>query len=144
ISCTLDDNPWLTKDQREEIFARYAHSEDLTNRYCYGKWTTSTEKGLFSDVFMADTHVLGRIDPFDEDEWELLLPSDNCTNLITGWDPGAKNHSTHIFERLPDEEKGSIFHVIDEVVSLDTMLSIEDFTYRVMERLDFWRDYIRD
>jgi hypothetical protein len=144
IEFTLEDNILMSEAERNEIFARYAHDEDRKQRYCYGKWTTSTEKGLFSDVFMADTHVLGNVNPFDEYEWEILLPSEHCSNLITGWDPGAKNHSTHFFEKIPDEEKGSVFHVLDEVVSLNTMLSIEDFTYMVMERLNFWTDYIRE
>jgi len=144
IEFSLADNIWMTESERNEIFARYAHDEDRKQRYCYGKWTTSTEKGLFSDVFMADTHVLGSTNPFDESEWELLLPSEHCSNIITGWDPGSKNHSTHIFEKVTDEEKGSVFHILDEVVSLNTMLSIEDFTYLVVERLDFWTEYIRE
>ncbi len=140
----LSDNVWLTPAERNEIFARYAHDPDRAARYCYGRWTRSTEKGLFSDVFMADTHVLGNTSTYDEDDWELLLPSEQCSILVTGWDPGATNHSTHLMERLYDPVKTSIFHVLDEVVSLKTMLSIEDFTYRVMERLDFWTRYISD
>lgn len=146
IECTLDDNPWLSQDERNEIFARYAHDEDRRNRYCYGKWTTRTEKGLFSEVFMSDTHVLGNTSAFNEEDWQVLLPSETCSKLPTGWDIGAsKNHSVHILEKLgADGDPKSVFHVLDEVISLGTMLTVEDFTSLVVERMDFWEKYIRE
>lgn len=144
IEFTLADNIWMTQAERNEIFSRYAHDPGRKARYCDGLWTTQTEEGLFSDVFLADTHVLGNISTYDEDDWELLLPSEKCMMLVTGWDPGAKNHSMHLLERLEDPERTSVFHVLDEVVSLNIELTIEDFTYLVVERLDFWTKYISD
>ena len=146
IECCIDDNIFLSQDEKNEIFARYAHDEDRKQRYCYGKWTTSTEKGLFSDVFMADTHVLGSINPFDENEWELLLPSETCSTMPTGWDiGGSKNHSAHILERLGgDGNQSSVFHVLDEVVSVGTMITIEDFTELFVDRMNFWERYVRE
>jgi hypothetical protein len=145
IEFSLDSNPWLSQSDRNEIFARYAHDEDRKQRYCYGRWTTSTEKGLFSDVFMADTHVLGKINPFSESEWEVILPSETVSKLPTGWDLGAsKNHSFHLLERLgADGNQSSIFHVLDEVVSVGAMITVEDFVELVMERINFWKQCIR-
>ena len=146
ISFSLDDNIWMTQSERNEIFARYAHDESRRDRYCYGKWTTSTEAGLFSEVFLADTHVLGKTSAYDEDDWEIILPSEACSKMVTGWDIGtSKNHSAHILERIgTDGFQGSIFHVLDEIVSVGTMLTVEDFTTLVDERIAFWERYIRD
>lgn len=143
---SLEDNIWMTQAQRNQIFARYAHDADRRDRYCYGKWTRSTETGLFSEVFMADTHVLGNVSKYDEDEWEMILPSENCSKIITGWDMGgSKNHSNHIIERIGgDGDPHSIFHILDETVSVNTMLTIEDFTTLVDERLRFWEKYVRE
>jgi PBSX family phage terminase large subunit len=146
IEATLDDNPALSEDARNEIFARYAHDEDRRNRYCYGKWTCRTEEGLFSDVFMGDTHVLGNASAFEEADWELLLPTESCAAMVTGWDIGtSKNHSAHIIERIgAPGDNNSIFHVLDEAVSVGVMITIEDFVEVMLERWEFWMKYIRE
>lgn len=146
IEFTLDDNIWMTKAERNEIFSRYAHDPDRRDRYCYGKWTRSTEKGLFSEVFLADTHVLGNVGTYDEDDWEIILPSETCSKIITGWDMGSsKAHSAHILERIgPEGDPSSIFHVLDEIVSVGVMITIEDFTVMVDDRLQFWAKYVND
>jgi len=146
IEFDLSDNIWMTEAERNEIFARYAHDSDRRDRYCFGKWTTSTEAGLFSEVFLADTHVLGKANTYDGDDWEVILPSETCSKMVTGWDIGtSKNHSAHILERIGgDGFAGSIFHVLDEIVSVGTMLTVEDFTTLVDERIEFWTKYIRE
>ena len=146
VEFQLSDNLFLTESERNEIFARYAHDADRRDRYCFGKWTTSTEAGLFSEVFLADTHVLGKANTYDEDDWEVILPSETCSKMVTGWDIGtSKNHSAHILERIGgDGFAGSIFHVLDEIVSVGTMLTVEDFTTLVDERIVFWEKYIRE
>ncbi len=146
IEFSLDSNIWMTQSERNEIFARYDHDPDRRDRYCYGKWTRSTEKGLFSEVWMPDTHVLGNINTYDETDWEVILPSDTCSRMITGWDPGtSKNHSSHIIERIGgDGDQRSVFHVLDEIVSVGVMLTIDDFTALVDDRISFWEKYIRE
>ncbi len=146
IEFELSDNIWMTPAERNEIFSRYAHDPDRRDRYCHGKWTRSTENGLFSEVFMADTHVLGRTDTYDEADWEVILPSETCSKIITGWDLGsAKNHSNHIIERVgPEGDPNSIFYVLSEVVSIGVMITIEDFTAMVDDQLQFWARYIND
>ena len=146
IEFELADNIWMTPAERNEIFSRYAHDPERRDRYCFGRWTTSTEKGLFSEVFLADTHVLGNTSTYDEDEWEVILPSETCSNMITGWDMGsAKNHSAHILERIGAlGDPNSIFNVLDEIVSVGTMITIEDFTAMVDDRIQFWARYIND
>lgn len=146
IEFALADNIWMTESERNEIFARYAHDEDRRNRYCYGKWTSRTDAGLFSDVFMADTHVLGDARAFSEEDWEVILPTETVSTMLTGWDIGtSKNHSGHIIERIgPPGDRNSVFNVIDEAVSIGLMITVEDFTEIMVERWDFWLQYIRE
>lgn len=141
IECSLNDNLAMSSGERNEILARYAHDEDRKNRYCHGRWTTRTDAGLFSDVFLFDTHVIGNTRAFNEEDWEVLLPSETCSNLGTGSDLGSKNHAAHIIERVPAPQ--SLFLILDEIISINTMLSIEDFTQLWVDRLDFWEQYIR-
>lgn len=146
IEFSLADNIWMTDSDRNAIFARYAHDPERRDRYCYGKWTTSTEKGLFSEVFMADTHVLGNASVYDEDDWDIILPSETCSNIITGWDIGSsKNHAAHIIERIgAPGDPNSRFHVIDDIASIGVMITTEDFVTMVDDRLQFWARYINE
>jgi hypothetical protein len=76
----------------------------------------------------------------DENDWELLLPTENVSKMLTGWDPGSsKNHSTHIIEKV-----GNTFHVLDEVCSLGINLTTADFTDVVMQRILYWKQFIAD
>lgn len=136
----LPDNPFISESEKISIAARHAHDPDLMNRYYHGLWTRRTESGLFSDVFVHETHVLGSCDSMNEDDWELLLPSEDVSKMLTGWDPGSsKNHSMHFLEKC-----GNVFHVLDEVISLGINLTTADFTDAVMVRLEFWKTFIRD
>lgn len=136
----IDDNPFLSEEEKIGIKARHAHDPDLYSRFVLGKWTRRTEAGLFSDVFNHETHVLGNCDSMNEEDWELLLPTENVSKMLTGWDPGSsKNHSCHILEKT-----GNVFHVLDEIVSLGINLPTADFTAVVMQRMEFWKAFIRD
>lgn len=136
----IDDNPFLSEEEKTGIKARHAHDPDLYSRFVEGKWTRRTEAGLFSDVFIHETHVLGNCDSMNEDEWELLLPGEDVSKMLTGWDPGSsKNHSMHFLEK-----RGNVFHVIDEVASLGINLTTADFTDVVMQRMEYWKKFIHD
>lgn len=143
IHISIPENPFISESRKMAIAARHAHDSNLMDRYYHGLWTSRTEDGLFSDVFMPAIHVIGKVDAFDENESELLLPSETCSTMITAWDPGSKNHSTHIMEKALGEDGRTIFCILDEIVSLHTALPITDFTELVLERMDFWDDYIK-
>ncbi len=138
----LQDNPFISEEEKQGVAARHAHDPDLMSRFVHGLWTTRTEDSVFAGVFLPDTHVLGNIKAFNEEDWELLLPTDTCSSFVTGWDLGSKNHAMVLIEKIPGPD-GSIFCVLDEVVTLDQTLPIPDFTDFVLERVDFWEAYIR-
>ncbi len=144
IECRLEDNIFMSAAERNEIFARYNHDEDLRNRYCHGLWTKRTEAGLFSEVFQPGIHVLGDTKKFAEEDWELLLPSENINKVCTGWDLGSKNHSVQIIEKVEQPPEPSVFYVLDEIVALNSPLPIADFTSLVVDRMDYWQQYIAE
>jgi len=144
IHVTLDDNPFVSDDEKQSIAARHAHDRNLYDRYYLGLWKRRTEDGIFADVYMADTHVLGRLDAFEEEKSEILLPTDTCSILLSGWDPGSKNHSAHIIEQVGGPHNQSIYLVLDELVAINTPVPITDFTEAFVERMDFWEGYIRE
>lgn len=84
-----EDNPFL--DDRQWAFLRgsYSHSKDLTARYIEGKWVKDISGGHFSDVFSDERHVIGCIDTH-ESKREVIMPSEMCTELLSGFDPGDK------------------------------------------------------
>ena len=142
IHFDIADNPKLDPREVENLKAAYAHSKDFTDRYVHGLWTASSEGGHFVDLFIPNLHVVGDANSSDKEQWEMLVPSDGCQELIGGWDPGDVNHSFHLFtKRIVNN--ALTFDVLDELVFLKTRIGLEDFTYLVIEKLDYWENYIR-
>lgn len=145
ILVTLNDNPYLSADRKREIAAAYAHSPDLYSRYVLGEWTASAEDGLFADVFVPAVHLVG--DPKDKDP-EIILPTTECAELITGWDLGGVNPSAHILEQVfqpasdNSEKEVSAFRYIDELAFIGKDISIGEFTELFVEKMLFWEKII--
>lgn len=154
IRLTLDENPFLTDERKSAIKASYAHDPTLFARYVRGEWVEASTDSLFIDVFSRAAHVVG--DAGDPDA-EVLIPSENCTELFTSWDFGPSNPAVQFFEQYfptaPQEKRGdgepqrelSRFHFFDEICFIGTNpqeLSLADFTEMVLERMAFWERVI--
>jgi len=144
IEMQAEDNERLKPGQLEELKGTYSYDPGLYARFVEGKWVYgSGETSLhFRRFFKPNIHVVGNVDGQDEDAWEFANPTNNCYELITGWDTGETNHAAVIIERqnytqyLP-KTKTTIsrahFTVIDELVSLHTEMSLEEFTNNFMD-----------
>lgn len=99
VDFTLDDNIFDSQDRKDELKAKYHHDHDLEARYIYGKWTTSSEDALFHEVFREGVHVVGQKETPGNKNPETLVPSDECFELVTGWDPGGRNCAAGIAEK---------------------------------------------
>lgn len=146
IEVFVQDNLSLTEEDLVELKTKYAHSPELWDRYFLGKWTAAAGDGLFYDVFRPATHVQGDLEtPLNRDP-QMLVPSDDCFELITGWDLGTSNHAFTMMERFywPNAKGINVphFSVIDELVMLHSDASIEDFTEAVLVKMDFWESYL--
>lgn len=142
IEVYIADNPYLSIDQIEDLKAKYAHDPELYERYINGKWTVATRSGHFSDVFLPNIHIRGDASHYDKAKWQIIVPTVNCFELLTGWDLGETNHSAHIAQTRTVNQN-SAYDFIDELCCIDQQTGIADFTEAFMEKMDFWEEYIR-
>jgi len=142
IEFFVPDNPYLEQADINELKTKYHHNQDLWDRYYLGKWTNAAGDGLFSDVFRPTLHVVGELETPINPQPAILLPSPETYELHSGWDPGVTNYATVIVEQLfwPDEKGRDVphFNVIDELVFLDSDLSIGEFTVEFMQKREYW------
>lgn len=149
ILVNLDDNPQLDPRERKDIEMRYSKRKKLYRRFILGLWEQDITDGHFSDVWDEDIHVAGKADGPRED-WEIIVPTDQCTELLGGWDIGEKkSHSFHIMEKVTTEEPVSkrlvvSFRILDELVFVDQFVSVEEFTLQAMEKMAFWEKWQKE
>lgn len=144
IRFTLDDNTFLDEREKQDLVNKYAYDKQLYARYVMGEWVEDVSEGHFADVFVPGTHVVGSASGPKEEDWEIIVPPRNCFELFSGWDLGDVNHACSICCKREGEDGQTIFDVIDEIVSVDRKLSIADFTDGVLERMNYWEEFLRD
>jgi len=141
IEVMIPENPFLSEQERSILTATFRHDPDMYSRYIEGKWTSSSANSHFADVFRSDLHVIGEATGPRQEEWDILLPEENCIELITGWDIGSINHAISFIE--PVMSKGRlIYKVLDEIVILEQKISLSDLTDMAMEKMDYWEAQI--
>jgi len=140
IEVMIHDNPYLSDEEREALIQRFAHDKDLYARYIEGRWTRASKGALFGEQFREEVHVVGDCSLVNKDDWEVLLPTENCNQLFSGWDLGDKYHSTHIAEVIdPGDGNGKIYWILDEVNHLtDDNMGLSEFVDEFMEHFDLW------
>lgn len=133
IEIFLEDNPFLTKEDIEELHAQYADSPGDFDRLVKGIWTKGQGvKGMvFTDIFSKNIHVIG--EPGEADTIEI---ANTTTELLGGWDIGSSvNHAWVAIEQRIIQEV-SYWMVLAEVSNINKEESVEDFTVRVLEKMD--------
>ena len=137
IHFTLDDNIWMTKQDKDRLLEKYRYDPSLYSRYARGdSWEKFSGDGHFHDFFVPSTHVFGNTDGAESD-WEVLVPSKNCHRLLAGWDLGEVNHSWTLYAP-EDLETTTTYPMIDECVRVNDKIGIEDFGELILEKMDFW------
>lgn len=146
ILVNLDDNPQLDPRERQDLEARYRKRKNLFNRFVKGLWEMDITDGHFSDVWNEDTHVIGNADGV-EDDWEVMIPSATCRELVCGWDIGEmKSHSFHIMEKQSLEEAQTnrlqvSFNILDELVVVRQFVSVEEFVQAAVAKMIHWEKW---
>lgn len=143
IEVMIEQNPYLSTEEREDLYARFAHDPDLAARYLRGEWVRASKDAIFAKQFNSDLHVLGTAESIDEDKWEVILPQDTCYQMLSGWDLGDRWHSAHIIEPIETMD-GRTYCVIDEICMLDrdTKMGLSEFAESFMLRYDEWMKYM--
>lgn len=137
----IEDNPFLNDRERTNLYATFRHDPDLFDRYIKGLWVTATRDSHFTDVFRPEFHIIGDATHMREEEWDVLLPSEGCADLISGSDIGSINHSFHIIEPLLVDGKIT-YNVIDELVLIGEKVGLGDLTDMFMEKMDYWESFL--
>lgn len=149
ILVMIDDNPQLHPKERRDLEARYRKRKTWFNRFVLGLWEQDITDGHFSDVWDEDCHVVGSTAGAEAD-WEVLVPTAACKELLCGWDIGEmKSHSFHIMEKLMTEvvdksgEKrvAVSFHIIDELVVVRQYVSVSEFVRDCMKKIEHWESW---
>ena len=141
---TLDDNDFISEDQKTAQRAKYDHDPELYDRYVLGKWTKASMTSAFSDVLAPSRHFLGEDPETPNGEPAILLPEEKCSELFTGWDIGDVNTAVVLFEKVevpnPNKpgETWTAFKILDELVSLKSNVSLEELVQIVVEKMEFW------
>lgn len=145
----VDDNCFISEEKKRSLFAAFAHSKDALDRNYYGRWVRGSGDGIFSEVFQPEICVLGDLPNASKPEPEILLPEDDCFELMGSFDTGRRNTMAYIIEpvTIEIEEHGEMiprtgFKYLDEYGSLGRQQSTADLAEWLVETLDFWEDII--
>jgi len=148
IEMYAEDNPRISPEQLSELKQAYDYDSEWHLRFVKGMWTSGSggdTSRVLRRYFRPNVHLVGNCEDPEESEWEVALPTLNCVELVTGWDPGETNHAVVILERtmmdqyIPSKKitvKRSYFTLLEECVTLDEDISLEGFTQMVMEKLE--------
>lgn len=132
------DNPTFSQEDREEIESLCAHDPELFDRYARGLWTAGgLQERHFKDLFVQGKHVLGDVSSMNQENWEIISPSETCFELVVGWDTGDVNHAAIIFESVRNVEDGSFyFSILDECIWNHVQRPLEEFVWEVTEKME--------
>lgn len=141
IEIFLEDNPFLSKAEKDSVFTDHAHDRALFDRYCLGKWVTASGGGIFTEVFREEVHVIGQCDG-QREGWEVILPPENTSEIFTGFDIGDKNTVAVFMIKQSDEAGKNYYSIIDEVVIEDEIVSMDEFVSSIMQVMDKWEKFL--
>lgn len=138
----LDDNPFLPPEERDELIAKYKNDPIAYARFVEGKYVKDNAEGHFDGFFMHHIHVVGDVSSADPADHSQLVPDEAATIMLGGWDMGDINHAFGLWVPRLNANSEIAYDKIDEVVSIDEEISLYDFTQVVMERCDFWSNWM--
>lgn len=128
------DNPTFGRFQEENLLGSCYGDKALHEAYYDGAWG---EGGLrvekhFAGFFIKSKHVIGG----GPDEGDQIDVSPNTTELICGYDLGTINHAWSMWERIPLVWPFSRWNLLDELLSINEEILLEDFTLQILQKMD--------
>lgn len=154
IEFTVDDNLWLTPEKKAQLRADFtADGPDIYKAYYLGQWVTASDDALFFKVFRPSYHVVGELETASDPDPEILVPEENCFELILSIDPGGVNCASAIMEKTFDKRKKilneqevivdvPIIKMLDELVVVGHDFDLWDYIEQLVEKMDFWERVI--
>lgn len=143
VKFTIDDNPFLSKDRKVDLYNSYAYRQSLLDRLYYGKWTKDATLGHFSEMFKPEIHVLGNVQ-CSEDQREVIVPTPAVKVMLSGLDLGDKHNSFVIGEKMEtvENDKRVIkFAIMDELCIHGREMPLRLVVEGMMEMIDKWEKF---
>jgi len=157
IEVGIDDNVYLSQEQKDNLLASLAHDHDLVARYWRGEWVTASTDALFYEQFRPKFHVIPEDpNPPSDPDPVLLMPEEGCRALGVGMDPGDSVNSAAVIyekvlkvvERTPladgtvKEITKPIIKFLDEVVVVGKSHDLQEFTWALIWRMCWWMNVL--
>lgn len=147
VEFTTADNIFERPEVIAERLSVYSHSEDLMRRYRDGQWVKATGNSVFFQTFMPNFHVVGELASASNPTPDVIIPEENCSELILGFDPGeGANHAMTLMEKVwHDSGRGRevpTFKILDECVYIGEDVSLDQFIWDCMEVVEEWEGHI--
>lgn len=134
----LDDNIYADPKVVRDLKATYRDDPVGWDRFIVGRWTraASTKEYHFKSVFKRELHVMGDISNNNPANWQILVPSHECTTLTAGFDIGQSvNHAFVIAEPVILDNDQTAFNILDELVYIGREEPLVDFIEEALEKI---------
>lgn len=142
IHVPLEDNIFLDPREKAELISRYSNDPIEYKRFILGEYVRDKSKAHFAND-ITPSHILGDVSHPNKAKWQVLVPSKTSWELYTGWDPGDKNHGVSFGCKRINSDK-TVFDIFDEVASINSPVSLSDLTEAVVERMDYWENWMKE
>lgn len=139
VSISMSENPFITEREKQSLIASYRHDPDLMARYVHGLWASSRVDGFFANHFNQDIHVIGDCTSANEQDWEIIIPSDKVHEIVLGWDLGDLNPAVIFACKERDSNGFNHWSVIDEYAVENEESRMDDFLMEIIDKMMFWK-----
>ncbi len=159
IEFSVDDNEFISQEEKDGVYADHAHDPDLLARYFYGKYVKASGEGIFREVWRPQLHLIGDLKTPANPNPEMMIPEEDCVELGSGSDLGRRNSAIVIFEpitvmveeRNPEDPSGESkievpkigFKFLSEYNVLGKQQKLDDIAAWWLQQLDEWESYCK-
>lgn len=136
---SIDDNIYADPKMIQDVQDAYRDDPAGWDRMVLGKWTKvlSSKEKHFHGIFKRELHVIGDVESPRQADWQILVPTKECTTLVTGWDLGHScNHAFTLEEPMIMENDVMGFAQLDELVWIDIQEPLVDFILEACEKIE--------
>lgn len=136
----LQENHFISENEKAELREKYRYDKMRYARFVEGRWVRDVGRSLFGEVFLEHLHKVGEEDGEDP---EMIAPAEGTTEIACGCDIGDINHAFVFGTKRLASADMPVFDVIDELVLINKRLELADVIDVVIEKMDFWENYLR-
>lgn len=143
IRVPLESNTLLSEEEKMELIAQFEYDPDLFARMVKGEWVDDVRETHFADVF-GNSSILGDVDDPDRTKWKIVKPGPEAITFFTGWDLGDVNHGVAMFYSWMGQDNVNRYCQFDEYSIVGRRVSIDVVTKRVMLKMEWWENYMKE